>query len=286
VGKLWIGMLVLGLKYLHLDMLHWFQDFFGGFSGFITAVLSGWLAKIGVDRLKQRSVIIEKSVNIQRIAFATNHAEVGEIKVLFNDIPCLNLYSVRVEVKNNSWKGLKDFPILVSVLDEFVILRDTAVYYQGDVSISQPYSDPFLSRRNFVNKYVNNSKKPAEYDSHLKYTSTHKEYQVRILNRKSSLVVDFLVEGPQNMDTVNVGIYEDNIDVVWSKDAAEELKRRNIAINLIYLLIYFISCYFIAQYSLTPQQAVWYTIASLFASYFSALLIYLIGKYVKYLFTK
>lgn len=212
--------------------------------------------------------------------------DLGVIEITYNGGVSQNLYSAGVQIENNSSKSLKNFVFDISVDWGFVIYRDKALIIQRELTKSLFHTDDYSERREYVLENMNEEVKPLDYQNELTYVARHRQYSVPVLNPKSKIYVELLIDGPQNLQGINAGIFEENVDLVFKADEETTKRNRQAIINILASVIYIIGAFPIIIYSPSISYAVWAMVASSLICFLLAWAVYFLFMFVKSFFKR
>jgi hypothetical protein len=229
--------------------------------------IATFLAGIGIERFKNRAIILEKTVNFQMIATTINNQHVGTIEILYNGGQSLNLYTAYIEIENTSNKNVLDFNLDVSVPDGFYIYRELTHLVQRELTMSVNLSEKYLKRREYVNQNSNIDPPPTDFNNEINYVIRHRQFFIPVLNKKSKVWVELLIDGPLNLEMVNVGIFKENVDLVFKMDNEAQKKTRMAIINILASLVYILCALPIMKYSTSVNYAVFLMLVNTITCY-------------------
>jgi len=252
----------------------------------LSIILTALLALIGgivLERYKKRTIILERFVTIQPIAFEANNDNWGLIEVYFNGSQSQNLYRGTVELVNNSSQSISNIDVSISVDEGYYIYRQQGYLIQDEVSIGLFLTDNFNSRRQFVNDHQHDDPKPNLYNDELKYVVRHRQFSVPVLNQKSKIWIELLIDGGPNLHDINLAVLKPNVRLVNKRDADVTKKKDKSILNILASFIYIVCVFPIISYSQSKTSVGWLMVLNSLTCYLGAwVLLYLYNLINKY----
>ncbi|MBB5396551.1 hypothetical protein [Mucilaginibacter sp. AK015] len=241
---------------------------------------------IAIERFKNRTIVLEKTVNFQRIAFAANDNDFGSIEITYNGGPSQNLYSGYIEIENNSSKSIKDFILDISVDEGFFIYKDKGLLIQRELTKTLFNTTEYITRRENVFSNMENENKPDDYNDDLDYIVRHRQYIIPVLNSKSRIGVNLLIDGAHNLNMINVGVFEENVDLIFKIDNETMQKNRKAIIAILAGVVFILSAFPTITYAPTIKIAVWIVVINSVTCYLVAWAIYLLFVFFRSFFKR
>lgn len=239
-------------------------------------------AGIFLERYKNRTLRLEKSVTVQHIAYTANDENFGEIQILYNGLPSQNLYSVFIEIENNGTRSIKDFTLNISIEDGFAILRNYGHILHRDLTLSIGLTKKCIEKNNFYFEFKDNEVKPDSWNNLLNYVLRQKSFAIPVLNKKAKIQIELLVDGPINLteSKIQVGVFEDNVDIIPKRITESYKKTRQNVVNIIGAAIFVFSPLYVVKLTSDLDLALWLMVLLNFACFALAWILYLSVKWV------
>ena len=166
----------------------------------LVAILSALVMHLW-DRFRSRIATISWTASFQRLTPANDAPNLRSIQVLHGQLPCKNLYSCRVVVKNESEKDLPAFDLLFTFNQEFGV-----VFAAGGLDSSA--KQLLLSNSYFGTLQQVLALEAEKQSGHLSYAYLihNREFAVASMNRGCTATFDFTVhsDSPAAIASVRV----------------------------------------------------------------------------------
>jgi len=241
--------------------------------------LGTFFAGIAIERYKKKYIVIEKEVSVQRIALAVNDQFYGTIEVKYNGIPAQNIYFINYSLDNISNSSISDFELLISVPKNYVIFKDSALLNNGEVNFTLNWTNAFMENITaHVTRLGDPDQAPLVTPEDIIYFQRHRPYRVSTLNKGKSITGSLLVGGPADLDTIAIGIYLPDVELITKMNLQLKQKKKADFINWLTVLFWFGSAWMVIRYSTSITIGVIGTIIGYFISYF-------LGNATHYVFT-
>jgi hypothetical protein len=250
----------------------------------IIGAVVGSIGTIGVDRFKNRLLVLKKRISYQLVGMSSLTDTWGDIRITWNGDPVNNLYVFNAEIINNTFKDApKDMVITFSVEPGCYFLRESGVIRHGDVAMGLNLEKEYFKQFQDIGERWRNlppeEKTPlAPIHNEIEHITRHKKFVLPILNRRrGSSSFDFLVgSNTPQVPVLAIGIYEPGISMDWH-ESIEKKKKRKIWSQVLVTAIYIGLTFPIISYSSSITWAAWLMFANTFvATYLGKGLVYLL----------
>lgn len=254
---------------------------------YLGGFLVGFVASVIKKKIENKETLFKKRTFTQRIGFSAENRDWGDIQMLYNGEPINNLYSLTVEIHNDSSKDFSNVVVEISVPFGSTIYRHLGRLYYGeltkDLSLVKEYNEYFEDvRKRYQAAKAVDPKIPDQLQDEVTFITRHRRFDVQVFKRKTKSVFTLLVESFDDVEPyLNVSILEEGINLVTYQ---EETKRKEIKKKWVDSLSFgfFIGLAFpIYKYSNTISVAVLLMVANVFVCYLLALGLYQLGIWIK-----
>ena len=163
-------------------------------------------------RYRNRIVRLRWTVQLQRIAVASDDAGWGRVQILYDGNPMNNLHSATVQVQNTSSRDLANVRISLRAIEGTVVLRSVG-YISGSFQ-AFPYAPDYAK---IISDAATRQLTPQEYQ----VWSPRADFDAPVLNRGT--VAEFtLLLGRNDYASPEVAVYCDHLGVALLHKPLEE----------------------------------------------------------------
>uniref|UniRef100_UPI004048A42D hypothetical protein n=1 Tax=Roseivirga sp. TaxID=1964215 RepID=UPI004048A42D len=170
----------------------------------IISFLSGYF----IYKLNNTIINLQRRINIQALANSYKDDFWGDIQITHNKKPISHLHFIKVDIINNTNKDVDRFKIQLTPGTSNKILSSHAMNMDTKVLLSE------------TDEYQN------QVDSgNWDYLNTHREYEAKVLNRKSHITINLLVS------TEDSQLYESDLIIAIEKKGVKLIPYKAVTPN-------------------------------------------------------
>jgi hypothetical protein len=261
---------------------------------FAIGFFSGYAGHFFKAKYENRLISFKQKISGFVVGNSIESEDWGDISVLYRGRQASNLYSVTVEIFNESNVGFPDLDIEMAFPEGCVIYQFQAFSVHDEVKHKKILQqDTFFKYFNdvvdrWVPAYESNPHNiPRVLQMEMNTVSRMRIFTLPIFRRQSKAIFHFLIDNRERYQPEPViDILHDKIKLI---QYVEIDRRRQISllwITGIGTLIYLASNFLVVQYSKTIVQAVWALNISCIVAIGMGWLLYRSGKWVKRYFTE
>ena len=142
-------------------------------------------------RYQGRMIVLSVKVEHQHIALSGEDNRFGKIEVLHNDNPVKNVYFTTISLSNESSKDL-DGVVLNTLHTDGSKIRVSTGAVDGSANVLN-FAPGYQS---ILDEFLKKPSTDPDFDQHLDFLTTRRDYLVPVLNRGGKVIVNLLVEAP------------------------------------------------------------------------------------------
>jgi|GEM_PF-6239203 len=201
--------------------------------------LLSFLGGYFIYKLQNSIIKLHRRVNIQTLANSYKDDFWGDIQITHNKIPINHLHFIKADIINNTKKDIDNFKIQLTPGTTNKILSSHAMNMDTKVLLSE--TDEYQGQINSEN-----------WD----YLNTHREYEAKVLNRKSLITINLLVSTESNQfneDDLIVAIEKKGVKLAPYKTVtADQLGTWGILLGILVVIGTAFGCYMYYPEAKTP----------------------------------
>ncbi|GHE72813.1 hypothetical protein [Roseivirga thermotolerans] len=142
----------------------------------LVAAFVGFAANYFLERFRDRMIYLKKKITNQAIA-SSHQTYWGNIKVLYNELETVHVSLTKVEIINDSNRDIDNFNLLITCDNNSRILASQGTNMDNQMPLH-------LTEEYLIAKKESNS---VNLDKFV-------QYSVKVLNRKSSIIIDLVLD--------------------------------------------------------------------------------------------
>jgi hypothetical protein len=254
---------------------------------YVGGFIGGFAASIIQRKFDNKETVLKKRVFTQQLGFSVESQDWGNIQILYNDKPSNNLYTLTVEIINDSSKDFSNLTVEISVPLDCTIYRHFGQLWYDDLIKDLSLKNDFYTyledvRLRYNSLRDNNQIIPEELNKEVAFVTRHRKFELPVFNRKTKSVFHFLVENLDNEEpSINVSILEPGIRITTFQEEAKQKELKKKWTEIISVLLFILLSYPIYKYSPNILTSVLLMISNLFIGSFLAIGIYQLVRWAK-----
>jgi hypothetical protein len=199
------------------------------------------------ERFIRRITTLRYTVVHQSVAFSADDAGLGQVKVIYNEMPVKNIYFTTLEVSNETNRDLANLELNISCDKESLILKSQAINKSSSrtLFLTDKYSKLLLD----------------EDPSHTRAILSYREYLVPVLNRGDTVQFTMIATNDAGrLPMITAFCDHLGVRLKFQKQPPQKLFGESQSLSvLVGFLLTMAVCYLIILFRMNLSSAVWYS---------------------------